>query len=84
MRYAVYITSEDGFYEFSSSFADLELAQTQEKMINSWGGKVKAVIIKVHQRDQVVDPGAKDLWPKVTPREAAKIAREQLLAKATG
>jgi hypothetical protein len=53
-------------------------------MINSWGGKVKAVIIKVHQRDQVIDPGAKDFWPKVTPREAAKIAREQLLAKAKG
>jgi hypothetical protein len=84
MRYAVYISSEDGSYEFSSSFADLELAKTQEKMINSWGGKVKAVIIKVHQRDQVIDPGAKDFWPKVTPREAAKIAREQLLAKAKG
>jgi len=62
MRYAVYIASENGLYEFSSSFADLELAQTQEKMIISWGGKVKAVIIKVHAWDQVIDPGAKDFW----------------------
>jgi hypothetical protein len=67
MRYAVYIAGEDGLFEFSSSYRDLEHAKTQAEIINAWRTNTKAIVILVHDPEQRIDPYAASFWKTKEP-----------------
>lgn len=64
MRYAVYSTTaaQPDVYLFSSSYATKEAALERADEVNSWGGKIRAVVLEVAHPDQNIDPYAFHFW----------------------